>query len=789
MDNSLQNSVASNTSSAVPIATTPADPLSPWQEELPPVETKEQVVGTLGSQPAQTADKQADSAKPFVLPNNIDDLTVKTPAAATVSPTLNAQTSDPASAQASGGFTYPSANLQSGADAGFNGNGAQNELAAPVAQTNNAVEDIFDLSDNDTRSIGADIASAPNTLPKNSKSFSALSAPAGQNPSLAGNQPFGVSPSNQPNQNSQNAALAVAQAQTSVQPIPIQPMQGGQTPTVSAPKTNRFAGLFKKTSANQAVSPTTPIPTPQNVPGVNARAGFEEMVAPKKAISFPKPLLAIFAIIALLGLGVWLTELGILSIGLEKVYGAVGAEQLWGGLSSKPDKAIARSFSVMKSKQSIGVKGTISMTINKNSESPITTPLVSVAGGDINLIGKPQKAVLASNSDSVDSLFSTDDEFTVDDSDSAPDDGSTASDESSSTSSSASDSSDESSIDSSADGTEQTDVDQESQTGYSDQSSATTKDIAITLDSTVSSKGNEATLDIQRSVGSSKVMLRSKGDKLWVLSDEIKFDENSERGKWLEYNLADSQNIIPDFFGLKSAEGFSVDGQRAGSEKIGGVNCYKYEIKNLELGDTLSVFGIKSELIQSISGNIWIGIKDKLTYKINLEVTPSPSLSIAALTINVNFGNFDKDATFSQPLSSDIISELAGTPSQDGATLDSSTDTGDSTAGSVLTGDARRKADLKSIKDALTNYKAKFGVFPVSPTYTNLNTSSNAITSALVPMYLTSLPQDPKAADGWYYGYKSADGSAFSLSARLEDVTDTAGKLIDGLCLYFVNNQ
>lgn len=780
MDNSLQNSVAPNTAPAVPVATASTGPISPWQEELPSEDKLEPAVGTFGSQPAQVVNKPADSVKPFVLPDNISDLTVKTPAAATVSPVADTQTVNPMPAPDNSGFTYPSTGSLSGAEAGFNGNGAQNELEAPAAQADNQVEDIFDLSDSDNRNIGADIAGAPQGV---------QSPPVrqpGQSPLPAGDRQIYAVPS-QPNQSNPDNVPSVAQPQTlSAQPIAAQPVQPGQTMTAAAPKPNRFAGLFKKPDASQAA----PTPAPQNAAASNARAGFEEMVAPKKTFSFPKPLLVVFGIIAVFGLGVWLTELGILSIGLEKIYGAVAAEQLWGGLSSKPDKAIARSFAVMKSKQSIGVKGTISITVNKDSKSSITTPLVSVVGGDVNLIGESQKAVLASNSDSVDSLFSTDDEFTVDDSNSAPNDGSTASDESSLSSSSAADGAVESAIDSSTDGTGETSIDQESQTGYSDQSSTTTKDVAITLDSFASSKGSEADLDIARSIGSSKVVIRSKGDKLWVSSDEIKFDKNAEKGKWLEYNLPETKDIIPDFFGLKSAPGFSVDGQRAGSEKVDGINCYKYNLDNLELGDTLAVFGIKSELIQSISGNIWIGIKDKLTYKLSLEVTPSPSLPITALTINVNFGNFDKAVVFNQPANDEIISEIAGTPSEDGSTLTSSADTTDDGSGqSALTGDAERKANLKSIKDALINYKAKFGIFPASSSYTNLSVSGNAISSALVPTYLASLPQDPKAADGWYYGYKSADGSAFSLSARLEDATDTTAKLIDGMHLYIVGDQ
>lgn len=98
------------------------------------------------------------------------------------------------------------------------------------------------------------------------------------------------------------------------------------------------------------------------------------------------------------------------------------------------------------------------------------------------------------------------------------------------------------------------------------------------------------------------------------------------------------------------------------------------------------------------------------------------------------------------------------------------------------TDDEQRKADLDSIKEALLNYYAGEGQFPVSETLMLL-VSGNALESKLVPTYLSLLPEDPSMSKS--YGYKS-DGMTFTLTAVLDDTTDPEATVEGGKAIYNV---
>lgn len=122
------------------------------------------------------------------------------------------------------------------------------------------------------------------------------------------------------------------------------------------------------------------------------------------------------------------------------------------------------------------------------------------------------------------------------------------------------------------------------------------------------------------------------------------------------------------------------------------------------------------------------------------------------------------------------------------ATTQTGTDTGeiDYAAGleteSYATDDEQRKADLGKIKEALLNYYAGQGQFPIAQSLTLL-TTGNILETELVPTHLSALPADPSTAKS--YGYKS-DGTTFTLTAILDDSSDTEAVVEGNQAVYSI---
>jgi hypothetical protein len=111
------------------------------------------------------------------------------------------------------------------------------------------------------------------------------------------------------------------------------------------------------------------------------------------------------------------------------------------------------------------------------------------------------------------------------------------------------------------------------------------------------------------------------------------------------------------------------------------------------------------------------------------------------------------------------------------------TATATSTA-SAFADDESRKLDLIDIQQALLNYYAGTGQYPIASTMIYLNTAGNVVEKALVPAYFAALPTDP-ASPTKNYAYKS-DGKTFSLTSVLDNAADPDGVPEAGLTLYKV---
>lgn len=441
--------------------------------------------------------------------------------------------------------------------------------------------------------------------------------------------------------------------------------------------------------------PISNTPKLENIPAVEPVSQAEPAVTPpiepisdKKITKYLhvfniKMIAAFLGVLLVIFVGlIGLTEFGVLNLGLEKVYGAVGIEQLWGGLSKNPETALMRSFSTMKDHPNFKVQGSIDLTVDGGIASEITSPLIS------------QDVIKESNIQTVSSniKFKTNGESSY-------------------------------------------------------------ADVSVTSD-----------------LGQNNISIQNSSVKLYVLgNDKINFSNNTDPTKWVSYTLRGlkDKNIQNDLFKIDTTSGVSVQGSRLASEKVDGENCFHYKIDSLEPGNALSNFGITSDMVQSVSGEVWLGVKSKLIKKIVLKITTPTSSSVALINLDLTFYDYD------------VANEIAAIDNAKLAT----------TAEKVLVGDEKRKDDVNKILVALNKYKDANGVFPNSSNQLiPLNSSDNIVKSALIPAYLTVFPSDEKASSGWYYAYKS-DGLKCSVSARLENTSDTTGQLVNNVLLYIKYNS
>lgn len=97
--------------------------------------------------------------------------------------------------------------------------------------------------------------------------------------------------------------------------------------------------------------------------------------------------------------------------------------------------------------------------------------------------------------------------------------------------------------------------------------------------------------------------------------------------------------------------------------------------------------------------------------------------------------------------------------------------------------DAKRKADLETVRQALVLYRADLGNYPTGSNY-------GTMTNTLIGLdYLTSpAPADPKNVSPNVYSYSSAAGASFCVCATMENSTNAGGAstcpaTINGYCV------
>lgn len=540
------------------------------------------------------------------------------------------------------------------------------------------------------------------------------------------------------------------------------------------------------------VLPNPMPPRPQNVPPIATKTPTpfsppppptvaKTPLAPQKSKTslfspvkhfFTQPKVIIFEIIVVLLAGlIYFNETGFMSTGLEKVYGIVHLETLWGGLPADPQLALVKSFQQMKSQQSFSMDSEINFSVNSSSESNLTKPLLSLKT-PIYLFAL-DKAMLAA----------------VDQSDqqSQQDPGT-----STSTTTNQGDTSASSTLSTDQPtGSTSTTTD----TGQNSQDQATTSTSNTSLLKEFSSKANAyfskdgayAKIEVNNESGKqSNLNLVEQNSKLYLKTSNLDF-AGSEKN-WTANSLPiTSGEILPLIFNSPNLSGFSITGKRLGSGTVNNIPVYRYQV-NIKIGSILENIGIKDDMIDSIGGEVDLGKKDQLIHYAELVITPGVNSSIVRIDLKAALNDFGAYQQISLPDSP--VEAATTTPAPAVTTTPTPAETSTPATGlsaGLLARDTQRKVDLRSIETALASYYQAGGEYPSTDSVViKTKTKGNVLAKVLVPKYLSTLPVDPWT-DKYYYGYKS-DGTSYELSAVLGNNSDADGTMVGGVNLFVIKH-
>ncbi|MCX6808099.1 MAG: hypothetical protein NTW50_00330 [Candidatus Berkelbacteria bacterium] len=493
---------------------------------------------------------------------------------------------------------------------------------------------------------------------------------------------------------------------TDAKPIsPVEPKV--ETPVLATP-------LASPTPIANPTAPAAPV-SPDQKPKKSLKI-FESWknLQPKKRLMFI--LLIVFVLVVLplatISTLVYLTENGKVSLGLENIYDKYGLQKLWGGLGIDGGTSLLQSYSAMKAQTDYKITGSIAMTVDKTTGSSIVAPILKANPTSTTSMISPTKIILAA-------ATTTNTTTNTATGTTAASTGSTSSDIFSTTSPS----------------------------NY----------LALSCDvkAAMSTDGNDVNLNFSGE-NQKALEIRQSLDKLWVNSSNVTFASNQTNDSWLEYTLPTKLGSSVFFAENADKSGLSVNGARVATEKLNGEQVYHYQFDSIDIGDSLKSFGIEGDMVQNITGDIWLGVKDHLIKQVDFTMDMAASYPIIKMEVKFNFSDYGVKNTFAEPAKIVQPTVVVAAGSTDSVA-----------AQTAAKNDAQRRIDLSAVKAAFVKYMKANSSYPLAATEIKLNTAANVVEQALVPTYLAALPKDPKDAAGWSYGYKS-DGHGFTLSARLE---------------------
>ncbi len=147
-------------------------------------------------------------------------------------------------------------------------------------------------------------------------------------------------------------------------------------PVASAPATTPQVPI-RPTTQQPVSQPSAPLPKADNLVAPNQKTANNRI---KTFI-----IAGVVGVVILFTGGVFLTEKGIISIGLEKIYGAIHLDAIWGGLPANAENAFAMSALKMKTEKGYKISGNATITVNKGVKSDLISPIVSTAGNQTSI--------------------------------------------------------------------------------------------------------------------------------------------------------------------------------------------------------------------------------------------------------------------------------------------------------------------------------------------------------------------------------------------------------------------
>lgn len=438
----------------------------------------------------------------------------------------------------------------------------------------------------------------------------------------------------------------------------------------------------------------------------------------------------ITAFVVTFSLGVFLTEEGILSIGLEKIYGLVRLETLWGGLPANPAIAFVKSTEKTSAEKNFDLNGVATLTVNRGVKSETISPILSAVSLPISFfadedLSKKIPAVLTA--------------------------------------------------------TTSPDLTAKTTLGTVEEVKAN-----ITAGFSSDTSGAEIKLSSKKNQNSFVNLTYNNSHLYLKSSSDIIYDTNAS-DSWIKYDLNSykGQNVSGDFLGSNfSSSDFSMTGKRLGNEKIQDVKCYHYS-SQVVVGNSLSAFGIEGESIQGAEVEFWSGVKDHRLYQIKMTIVTNNS-AISRLESTINFSNFGS-AKNSYPIPAAFVSASASSQPTSTSGSSSTSTSPTSTDSTVASRDSQRKSDLSKIASALDRYFLIYDSYPKADKTEKTGIETSKIYSALVPNYLAEMPLDPDP-NKYYYGYES-DSSSYRLSAVLENTSDSDGRKVGSYFIYYLSSE
>lgn len=437
-------------------------------------------------------------------------------------------------------------------------------------------------------------------------------------------------------------------------------------------------------------------------------------------------------ILALLAVAVAINELGIMDLGLEKYYGAIRLEKLWGGLPADSKGALADSAKKMEGK-SFNLEGSskAELTIQTSESS-------NERAADLSLNPLPASAKVlgvetASTQDIVSEMIKKG-------------------------------------------------LNIQSEVKINAKIENKNK-FEIGLATGINTEA-QTVLDLLNKDMMLDATIVYDNQNIYVNNSAIKrlLALNKD---WLKIKTASTESTG----GVKSSKLNEIisGGERTGSEKVNGVSCYVYEVKTNNSAVNSYFSSVYPNLswvtsnssIQSVK--MYLGKRNHLMYKAEITVNNNVGNTKIKNKLILNFKDIGSSVKITVPSAGQVeeknwsdvknvfISATATPAPTDLATPEAR--------------DTQRKADLKKIQDALLAYKVKTGKYPVtSGNVEKTKDATSNLKTALVPTYLDSLPLDP--LEKYYYGYSSLDGTKCEITSILEVKTDPDGENFNGVWIY-----